>query len=142
MRNRTGLAVMIFLIHLVCPAYSATLKRLDQDSCLDCADVKPNMQKCLAGSPSQTWTFSDGLVKCKGSGKCLAEYKGNVVQRECGSANNFQNWKVEKAHRLRLLKQLGHALGDGHDACLKLWPARFAACDYSEDVHWQAVYHE
>jgi hypothetical protein len=142
MRNRTGLAVLIFLIHLVCPAYSATLKRLDEGYCLDCANGSLKSVKCSAGSPSQTWTFSDGLLKCKGSGKCLGEYKMNVIQSECGDEYYFQKWKVEKGHRLRLLKKLAPAYVEPQDACLTLSPKNFAPCDYSANVTWQAVYHE
>jgi hypothetical protein len=140
MRNRTGLAVMIFLIHLVCPAYSATIKRLDENVCLDCADGILQKAKCSAGSPSQTWTFSDGLLKCKGSGKCLAEYKSLVFTMECGSTDNFQKWKVEKAHRLRLLKKL-----HGQDVCLKLIAGAkifFHVLSSCNDPDSQAVYHE
>jgi hypothetical protein len=140
MRNRTGLAVMIFLIHLVCPAYSATIKRLDENVCLDCAGGYLQKARCSAGSPYQNWTFSDGFLKCKGSGECLAERDSHVFLMECATGEQSQKWKVEKAHRLRLLKKL-----HGQDVCLKLisggkiFSHSLSSCN---DPDAQAVYHE
>jgi hypothetical protein len=139
MRTRTGHAVMISLIYFACPAYSVTIGHPKNYVCFECARL--TQVKCSAGSPYQNWTFSDGLLKCKGSGKCLAghdRYADLVRQLECDAGDPYQKMKIGKAHRLILGNQVR-----GVDYCLSLTAGgvqEFIPCNYDRTWYSQEVY--
>jgi hypothetical protein len=130
---------MIFMIPLICPAYSGTIRNAKKNTCLDCEGLVPKQAYCSAGSPSQTWTFSDGLLKCEESGKCLA-LVGTEFALQCAADDPNQKMKKDKAHRLKLLKKVG-----GRELCLSLYAGgrdAFEECHHKENFDPQDVYYE
>jgi hypothetical protein len=134
------LAVMIFVIYLVLPpTYSATVRNPKTDMCMDCANNKLQQVKCSAGSPSQTWTFGNRILKCKASGKCLqtnAEDGAELDSGECYS-NMWRNLKIIDTHKLRNK--------DGNKLCLNLngnGRISFIRCNNVEEQNYLDVYYK
>jgi hypothetical protein len=123
MRNRTGPAILIFVIHLVCPAYSVTIGHPNSKVCLDCGF---KLGKCSTGSRSQT---------------CIAghpRFPDSVLQVECDAGDPYQKMKIDEARRLIEVRQV-----HGVDYCLTLTDGEimaFETCHYERIWYSQEIY--